>query len=187
MSIDVIDTTNEINNLFKKAKVYAEENDIEYIVIFAKGIKNVLNLNNLLKGSCIRLLVTTFPSNQVLYLENEEGVIEEEHPEILNQDSLDILRVEQIKLISSTLPLEPIIIPGLQNNPYESINKTLDIFGDGVSIAVQSVLMSTDTGNIKPSTRVLSLTAGLAIDTEATNSRFLFHPTKGLKIQHIIK
>ena len=78
MSIDVIDTTNEINNLFKKAKVYAEENDIEYIVIFAKGIKNVLNLNNLLKGSGIRLLVTTFPSNQVLYLENEEGVIEEE-------------------------------------------------------------------------------------------------------------
>ena len=45
MSIDVIDTTNEINNLFKKAKVYAEENDIEYIVIFAKGIKNVLLKN----------------------------------------------------------------------------------------------------------------------------------------------
>lgn len=182
--------TNKINNidqLFEEAKIYAQNNDIEYIVLFAKGIENVLKLNKMLKGSGINLVVTTFPSNQVLYLENEDGDLEENYPEILNSENISILEEEAISLVSSTLPLEPIITPGTNNNPYSIIKMTLDLIGEGTSLAVQSALMTVDNGYIKPTTRVLSLISGLAVDLETTNSRFLFHPEKGLKINHVIK
>ncbi|WEA14144.1 MULTISPECIES: hypothetical protein [Lactococcus] len=178
---------NNINQLFEEAKKYAIENNIKSIVIFAKGIENVINLNNMLKDTGIKLFVTTFPSNQVLYLENEEGELEESYPEILIPENINVLEKEGISLISSTLPLEPIITPGIKDNPYSIINMTLNLFSEGTSLAVQSALMPVDNGYIAPSTRVLSLTSNLAVDLETTNSRFLFHPEKGLKINHIIK
>ena len=47
--------------------------------------------------------------------------------------------------------------------------------------------MAVDNGLLKPSERVLSLTSTLAVDLNTTNSRFIFHPEKGLEIHEILK
>ena len=56
------------DELITVAKEYAIDNEIKHIVIFAKGIDNVLKLNKLLDGTDIDLFVTTFPQNQILVL-----------------------------------------------------------------------------------------------------------------------
>ena len=66
-----------INELFHISKKYAIDNNISNILVFAKKIENVLNLSRLLSDTDIKLIVTTFPSNQILYIENETGEVEE--------------------------------------------------------------------------------------------------------------
>lgn len=175
------------DELITVAKEYAIDNEIEHIVIFAKGIDNVLKLNKLLDGTDIDLFVTTFPQNQILYVENEDGEIDEVYPEILDESNKKIIRDNNIHLVASTLPLDPIITPGNNNNPYHIINQTLNLFGQGTDMMVQSALMVTDNGFIKPGTRVLSLISNRAAEIETANSRFLFHPEYGIKINKIIK
>lgn len=180
-------TINNIDELFNLSIDYAVSHEINDIIIFAKGIDNVLNLNKMLKNTDINLYVTTFPHHQLLYIENEEGEIDEVYPEILEEHNQQLLKENKITLISSTLPLDPIITPGVNTNPYHVINQTLNLFGQGMDMVLQSALMATDNGFIKPGSRVLSLISNLAADVETTNSRFLFHPEHGVKINHIIK
>ena len=178
---------NSIDELFDISKNYAVANNISTILIFAKKIENVLKLSHLLADSGIKLIVTTFPNNQILYIENESGDVEEIIPEILEEKNREILNTKNIPLISSTLPLDPIVIPGANFNPYNVLTQTLNLFGAGTDIAVQSALMAVDNGLLKPSERVLSLTSTLAVDLNTTNSRFIFHPEKGLEIHEILK
>ncbi|PRT72682.1 hypothetical protein C6A27_01145 [Streptococcus anginosus] len=177
----------DIDELFHFSKKYAVDNDISNIIIFAKKVENVLKLSQLLSETNINLIVTTFPNNQVLYIENEDGDIDEVIPEILSEENRQILTKNNIPLISSTLPLDPVVIPGTNYNPYTIISQTLSLFGLGTDLAVQSALMSVDNGFIKPSERVLSLTSSIAVDLQTTNSRFVFHPEKGVKILEILK
>lgn len=173
----------QIQTLCDSVKKYAINNNIKYIIIFAKQIDNVLYLNNILKETDIKIFATTFPSNQVLYLEDEDGNVNEVFPEILSPANREELKNDGIDLISSTLPLDPIIIPGNNYNPYTVINQTLNLFGKGVNIAVQSALMAADNGYITPGERVVSMNASVAVDLTTSNSRYLFHPELGMKIQ----
>lgn len=177
--------SNEINEtkvLCDIVKNYAIDNSIKYVVIFAKQIENVLYLQSILNDTDVKVLATTFPNNQILYLEGEDGNINEVTPEILNTSSRDKLKKKGVDLIASTLPLDPIIIPGNEYNPYTVINQTLNLFGTGVNLTVQSALMVTDNGYIKPGERIVSMTASIAVDLTTSNSRFLFHPELGIKI-----
>lgn len=179
---------NDINNLeelFTEVVSYAFENEIKKIIIFAKGKENVLKLREKIGEKDIELLVTTFPMNQVLYLENDEGDIEEYYSELFNEDERELLENEGIKLISSTLPFDPIIIPGHDENPYNVIKRTLNLFGEGMDLIIQSALMTTDNGATEPEERVISMNTKIFVDMLTTNSRYLFHPTKKVVINSI--
>lgn len=179
--------SNDMKKLFKKTKEYAIKNEIKTIVIFAKETKNVLLLNEMLEDSKIKLIVTTFPMNSTLFLENDEGRIEEYYPELNNEEGITILKNKGIEVIASTLPLESIVVPGAKDNFYALIKSTLNLFGRGTDINVQSALMVADNGAVKPGERILSLNATTAIDVRVCNSRFMFHPSTGLEIYGFIK
>lgn len=97
-------TTNykDICEMFNDSKAYAMEKNINKIILFAKGIENVLKFKNILDETDIELIITTFPSNQVLYIEDEEEGIIETHPEILSFENRTKLKSLNIPLITST-------------------------------------------------------------------------------------
>lgn len=175
-----------IDQLLETAVNYAKENGIIRIIIFIKNIDNVMKLKELLGDEEITLIATTFPMNQPIYIENEDEEIEKIIPGTFNRENQELLKKANIQLISSTLPLDPIVIPKSGNKPYSIITNTLDLFGPGVALAIQSSLMAVDNGAINPEERVLSLTNQSAVDLKVTNSRFLFHPKVGLKVNQII-
>lgn len=185
MIVSKIGETTE--DLFKQAIEYAVNNEIKTIIIFAKGIDNILKLKDFIGEKDINLIATTFPMNQVLYMEDENGEVEEVYPEIYEKKSMKKLKEKNVTLVSSTMPLDPIIIPGQHDSPYTVITKTLNLFGEGIDLIVQSALMTTDVGETLPGERVLSMNLSGFADINTTNSRFLFHPSKGLKINQIIK
>lgn len=176
-----------IDELIDTVVDYSIENKINKISIFAKNIDNVLKLHEKLIGTDIELLVVSFPTNQVFYFKNEDDEIEESYPEILDEENRSLLREKNIKLLSSTLPLEAIIIPGERSNPYNVISETLNLFGEGLDMVVQASMMLTDHGVIEPNEQIVSMNARLALDLNSCNTRFLFHPDFGLKINQVIK
>lgn len=176
-----------LEDLFNQAVDYAVENKIDTIIIFAKGIKNVLRLKEIISDNDIKLIATTFPVNQVIYIENEEGEIDEVYPDIYREESKKMLEEQNITLVAGTMPLDPIITPGYQDNPYSLIKRTFDLLSDGLELSVQSAMMTTDMGATVPGERVLSINVSGFVDIQTTNSRFLFHPDMGLKINQIIK
>ncbi|EGO5804639.1 hypothetical protein ACFJZF_09190 [Enterococcus faecalis] len=175
----------KIELLFEKVVNYAEKNDIKKIIIFAKEKNNVLKLRKQIGNKNIQLIVTTFPMNQVLYLEDENENIEEYYPELYEHNERMILENEGIQVLSSTLPLESVIIPGYDANPYDIIKRTLNLFGVGIDLVVQSALMTTDMGATVPNERVISMNTITFVDMNTTNSRYLFHPSKKIKINSI--
>lgn len=166
---------------------YAKSNNIKKVAIFAKKIENVLKLHKEAKEADIEVLVISFPTNQLFYIKNDKDEIEEKYPEILSEENRNILHEKNIKLLSSTLPLESIIIPGERSNPYNIISETLNLFGEGLDMIVQASMMLTDNGYLKPSEQIISMNGRTAVDLNTCNSRFLFHPNLGIKINQIIK
>ncbi|MBO0445543.1 hypothetical protein JZO78_04235 [Enterococcus ureilyticus] len=176
-----------LKELFEETVSYAEKNNIGKIIIFAKGTENVLKLKEEIGDKKIELIVTTFPMNQVLYIENDEGEIEETYPELYSKDERNKLEQKDIRVLPGTLPFEAIIIPGYDNNPYNVISKTLNLFGNGMDIIIQSALMTTDAGITEPGERVVSMNTQMFADLNTANSRFLFHPEKKVLINEIYK
>lgn len=176
----------ELEILFEKAVVYAVENDIKKIIVFAKKAENILKLKHIIADKDIKILVTTFPMNQVLYIK-KEGEIEEVHSELDDKELRGMLEENGIKVLSGTLPLENIIVPGSNNNPYDIIKKTMNLFGTGLDIIVQSALMTTDMGETIPGERIISMNAKTFVDMTTTNSVYLYHPKLKVNINSINK
>lgn len=166
---------------------HAKTNHIKKIAIFAKSIESVLKLHKEAEKLEIEVLVVSFPTNQPFYMKNDDDEIEEEYPEILSEQNRNILQEKNIKLLSSTLPLDTIIIPGDRSNPYNIISETLNLFGEGLDMIVQASMMLTDNGYVEPREQIISMNARTAVDLNTCNSRFLFHPTLGIQFNQIIK
>ena len=72
------------------------------------------------------------------------------------------------------------------SSPYNVIKEALSLVFPELHLAIQSVIMATDTGHLEPADRVLSLTKLSCVDIISSNERLLFHPEKGLKVQHVV-
>jgi len=181
--------TEKVNNFKENLEVvleYANENNIKKILIFTKDGNAAIEAKDNSNIGDIDIIAISFPANEVFYIENDEGEIIEKNPESSLPEVRKKLAEKNINLILSTMPFEDIVIPGSSINTYNIIEKSLSLIDAGLSLCVQSVLMATDNGYVSPEERVISMVSCTAIDVNATNSRFLFHPKKGLEINSII-
>lgn len=179
----------EIKQNFKHYINYCIENNIEKIIMFIKDEKSILNVKSYLEEQSLSLdlIAVTFPANEKMYVLNDEDDVEEYVPEAADGNKIKgVLAESGINLVSSALPFEGIVIPGDNYNPYKIIEQTLSIVNPALPSLVQSLLIVTDSGLIMPHERVLVMNAVLAIDVLGTNTRFLFHPDEGMKINKII-
>lgn len=139
------------------------------------------------KTSCNFFTDVTFPANETMYELAEGDEVNKFVPKAADGNKVkDILKKNDIPLISGALPFEGIVIPGDNFNPYKIIEKTLNLVKPGLGNLVQTLLVVTDSGLVQPKEQVLIMNAVLAIDVLGTNTRFLFHPEDGLEINKII-
>lgn len=176
------------DELYTRTLEYCASNGIKKILFFIQKEEKIREIFNIIKSNNydIEIIGVTFPANEIIYVEQEDE-IEEYVPEAANGERVkNSLSLEGIKLISGTLPFEGIVIPGAGNNPYLVIKQTLDIISPGLQSAVQVVLMATDQGALIPGEKVVSMNNRISLEIISSNTRLMFHPTKKMKINHII-
>lgn len=182
--------SNEEN--FKKNIEYCLENGIKKILMFIKEEENIIKLNNVLRSyenaQDIQLIGVSFPANEKMYIYNKET----ERTESIIPKASDGNKIKKkladrnITLITSTLPFEGIVVPGDNFNPYKIIEKTFNIVNISLSALVQSILVATDNGVVNPGEKVLSMNLTTALYANGTNTRYLFHPKYGFKVNEIL-
>lgn len=182
-------TTNLVSNFDENLAIvldYAKKNKISKILIFTKDGQAAIRAKSKISGDDISVIAVSFPANEPIYKKNDDGEVIEFTPETSTFEVREKLASYNIELILSSLPFEDIIVPGSRINTNNIIEKSLNLFDNGISLCVQSVLMTTDAGYTYPGERVISMIANSAIDISASNSKFIFHPKKGVRINNII-
>jgi hypothetical protein len=136
------------------AKIRCEESGINKVIIASETGRSALKALNIFSGTKIKLIVVTHypaktwgPKGDILI-----GLKRKEYAETLKR-----LEENGVKIVQGTLPLAP---PSRWINwdfptPESIIDKTLEIFGAGVKIAIEAAIMATDAGEVDPEAEVV--------------------------------
>lgn len=91
-----------------------------------------------------------------------------------------------ITIVQGTLPFEEILIPGASDLKTVAMRHALRLFGFGMELCIQAILMLCDAGYVEPREEVLSCSADTAILATASTSSLLFSPYEGMEIREVI-
>jgi uncharacterized protein len=179
--------TGKINtdDTIKLSIARAKESNIKKILVFTADGIAPLNMVNYLQGSDIKIYAVSFP-NQLPFYRKEEDQVMEFFAKTSEEDVKKKLEENNITLIQGVMPFEEIVIPGSPDSRGTIIKETLSLISGGLNLCIQAVIMATDSGHVLPGEDVISMSADTSIIVNGVNSRYLFHPLKGLQIKEII-
>lgn len=154
--IDYFRYSGEVNtaNLLTAAKKRAKERGINNIIIASETGLSALKALEVFRDSAVKIIVVThYPSSTV----GPRGRI----PIGINRDEYEITRKtlekEGIEVVQGTRPfVPPSRIEWTVNSMEGIIDATLELFGSGTKIAIETAIMATDAGKVKPGDEVIS-------------------------------
>lgn len=161
--------------------------NLKKIVVFTGDGDGAFLLNEAVQDSSITVLAVTFPYKATFRPEkkdepNREKIIPKTSEADVRQKFLE----KGIPLIQGVMPLWEIVLPGTVESKVKIIQATLSLISGGLPLCVQAVLMACDAGHVEPGEEVISMSADTAIVARAAQTRWLFHPERGLEIREII-
>lgn len=163
---------------------------LNHIVVFAGDGRGVFLLHEVLQRKRRRLrpqiVAVTFPYKTTFVTRSQDGTTIEFTPPTSDQATKGRLDELGITLVRGALPLWEIVLPGTTDDKVRAIEASLSLFSGGMSLCVQGILMACDAGCIEPGEEVIGMAADTAIVASAAQTRWLFHPTKGLEVKEII-
>jgi len=157
------------------------EQDIEKVVVFTRDGEAAVELAK--RTIEVPVIAVTFPYKQRFLDSSGESEIT---PPTSNPDVVEKIRRSGIRLVRGTMPFQSILIPYVSDPKLEGIIQTLKLFGGGLSLCVQAILMATDAGDVEPGQTVIGMSADTAIVATGALSHWLFHPYEGMEIREII-
>jgi len=136
----------------------AKSHDVTKIVIFTgigEGVRAAFdNFLSLEEYQHIKVVAVTFPHGHP-------------HPHDISEEDCAWMKANSIPLIRAHLPFDPIRAQyqghGILGQDFSLIGNVIGIFGGGMSLAVQAVLMACDAGEVKKGEHVISLTSDTSI------------------------
>jgi hypothetical protein len=155
--------------------------DISQVVIFTRDGEAALKLREMLPPSKT-VIAATFPAHQPFH--DKEG--NRISHELANPKLRSRLQSKGIPVAIGTMPLSDVILPKAEDTKLAGINNALKLFGGGVGLCIQGVLMATDAGLVTPGETVAALCADTGLVVRASSSAYLFHPKEGLSVLEII-
>jgi hypothetical protein len=99
------------------------------------------------------------------------------HPKDISEEDLRWMSANSIPLVRAHLPFDPIRAQykghGILGQDYSLIGNIVSIFGGGMSLAIQAILMACDAGHVGKGEHVISLTADTSILARSAPSSHL--------------
>lgn len=166
-------------------KVRAVALNLKKIIIFTGDGEGAFLLNEAVQENNIKVLAVTFPYKTTFRIKDKLGQ-EKIIPKTSEADVRQRLLEKGIPLIQGVMPLWEIVLPGTVESKVKVIQATLSLISGGLPLCVQAILMACDAGYVEPGEEVISMSADTAIVARAAQTRWLFHPERGLEIREII-
>lgn len=157
------------------------ETGLRKVLVFTSDGKGALDLAEALEGTESQVIAITFPATQKLAIP-EKGVTRVS----INNEVSTKLASKGVKLVRSILPFGDVLIPGNPDVKLETIHHTLSLFGGGMTLCVQAVIIACDSGYVEPGEEVISVAADTAIVATASGKWALFSPFEGMEIREIL-
>ncbi|MFZ0309349.1 MAG: hypothetical protein WAL89_14345 [Candidatus Sulfotelmatobacter sp.] len=148
----------------------AKQQSVDKIVVFtARGQGIQLALNTFCSQDeyrNIKLVAVTFPQAKAFSSEGKPI-------EVRISDEADLaMKEHNIPLVRAHLPFDPIAPPfadrGVLAQDLGLVESALNIFGGGMSLCVQAVVLACDAGAIGPGEHVIAMTSDTAILVQAS-------------------
>lgn len=158
--------------------------NINKILVFTKDGDTALKLRK--KNKDLNVIAVSFPSKQEIYIPDEDNGTKKVEPATSREEVQQILAKNNIQLVLGTMPFNEIVIPGIKETKKQIIYHTLSLISGGLNLCIQAVCMATDNGKVSPQEKVIAMSADTAIVATASNTYWLFHPTKGLEVNELI-
>lgn len=161
-----------------------KETGIGKLLVFTRDGEVVFRAAKKLKR--VKVIGVTFPYKQRFTEISGNGTENESVPSTSTREVAERFAQEGIPLVRGTMPFQQIVIPYARDSKLEGITHALGLFGGGLSLCIQAILMATDAGEVEPGEEVASMSADTAITATGTLSKWLFHPVEGMEIREII-
>ncbi|MCR4398698.1 MAG: hypothetical protein NUV93_07030 [Firmicutes bacterium] len=157
---------------------------IHKVIVFTRDGEGPLRAAEMLQG--VQIVAVTFPYKQRFRdserVDNGESIVPgTSSPEVVRK-----LVERGIRLVRGTMPFQPVVIPYAKDPKIEGIKHALCLFGTGMSLCIQSILMATDAGEVEPGEEVAAMSADTAIVATGALSHWLFHPEEGMEVREIV-
>ncbi|RAK12636.1 hypothetical protein C8C77_10763 [Halanaerobium saccharolyticum] len=84
------------------------------------------------------------------------------------------------------MPFKDIIIPEAKDVKLSAIINTFSLFGGGMQLCVEAIIMAFEQGFIEKREEVIACSADTAIVATGSYKRLMFSPYEGMEIKEII-
>ena len=160
---------------------YVRDTGLQRVLVFTSDGKGALALADALQETKAQVIAVTFPATQK-FATPEKGVAQV----AIDGETHSRLASKGVSVVRSTLPFGDILIPGSPDVKLSAIHHTLRLFGGGMMLCVQAVVIACDSGCLEPGEEVISVAADTAIVAAASGKWALFSPSEGMEIREII-
>ena len=162
-----------LSECLKIAFQAARQQSIEKIVIFTargEGVQMALEqFSSQEENRKIKLVAVTFPQGKEFTHDNKP--LEVRIPDTAER----AFREQGVPIVRAHLPFDPIAPPfpdrGVLAQDLSLVESALNIFGGGMSLCVQSVVLACDAGAIGLGEHVIAMTSDTAILVQAATTR----------------
>jgi len=160
---------------------HVRETDVQKVLVFTSDGEGALALADALQGTESQVIAVTFPATQKFAVP-EKGVTR-----VTIKDEVSTkLASKGVRLVRSILPFGDVLIPGSPDVKLAAIHHTLSLFGGGMTLCVQAIVIACDSGYLEPGEEVISVAADTAIVATASGKWALFSPFEGMEIREIL-
>lgn len=134
----------------------AKTHEVKTIVIFTgvgEGVRTAhQDFISQEQYSDIRIVAVTFPHGHP-------------HPNEVSPEDEEWMRTNEIPIVRAHLPFDPIRAQyhGVLGQDFSLLGNMVNIFGGGMSLAIQAILMACDAGVVRKGEHVISLTSDTSI------------------------
>jgi hypothetical protein len=158
-----------LKNVFQTAKV---QNIAKLVIFTARGEGVRLALDefcSLDEYKHVKLVAVTFPQGKKFTDASGNAI-----PVTIDDDNISVFKAREVPIVRAHMPFDP-IAPlykqrGVLGQDLSLVGEALNMFGGGMNLCVQAIVMACDAGEVGLGEHVIALSSDTAILAQATST-----------------
>lgn len=152
--------------------------DVGAVIIFAAFAESALRLRQMIDESR-RVVAVTFPAGYTALVNGVSAYVG-----ITSQEDRKRLEVAGVTLLQGPMPFWT--LDGSESNDLRMLRRALDLFGGGLQLCIQAILVACDAGVVPAGERCIAMSADTAIVAHSENAFRFLNDRSRFAVEHVI-